>query len=789
MKRLYLIIILMTVLVLNTIAQETIIVGEVYDANTGQGLENVNVYFQGTHIGTTTNSEGLFVLRCQLDHARWMVISAVGYHNERHKIEPHTQAGIEVALREKVGNLGEVFVSPGENPALGWMEKIRARRQSNVNLNGEQESSMTSLWVSDIDSKQLQRRLWKRLEDGIMQLDSTYLLPLYWRNQLGDSVTERAALLTETDYAILLSGLPNQYNFYDNNVSVFNASMLSPLAAAGNTYYHYYLVDSTKVDGCKEYLFHFKTKNPFYATFNGEMRIDSATCALRYIRARVPKENSVNYLRELEIEQSFSQDNRVLNEDVRILMDFAIKADSSKLFPTLLLRRNVTMSKGSETTPHYELTTNKADEELNILPALDSLNNTFLFKTAKMVAYAIQTGCIPTSKYVEIGKMHHIFRLNPQEGLRVGLPLRTTEDLWKNLCLEGMLSYATGDRAWKGFGQINIAFPTVRRHHMYLKYSDEYVYSDVDDFGEYLRENIVYNRQINMVTRLLQGVPFNEEYYYNTMVRRQEGRVHFENDWNQYLETQCYLKVGEQGYGLATRDYGSQPTIFYATLGASARLSFGERKVDWYFQRRHVYNHKPVIYIGGELGSYQLENMNSYRMHGKLQIMLRHNLNLGMGGELNYRVQAGMVFGNVPYPLLYHFAGNQTHTFDPDRFSLMNTYQYAADKYLSLHAHWNGKGVLFNMIPGVRYARLRELLEFKIAWGGLRNEHKDILAFPTLDKSNYEMLTAPRVPYVELGAGIGNILRIGEIYGVFRVTHLDAPTPWWAVRFRLHLGT
>jgi hypothetical protein len=176
-------------------------------------------------------------------------------------------------------------------------------------------------------------------------------------------------------------------------------------------------------------------------------------------------------------------------------------------------------------------------------------------------------------------------------------------------------------------------------------------------------------------------------------------------------------------------------------------------------------------------------------MHGKLQIMLRHNLNLGMGGELNYRVQAGMVFGNVPYPLLYHFAGNQTHTFDPDRFSLMNTYQYAADKYLSLHAHWNGKGVLFNMIPGVRYARLRELLEFKIAWGGLRNEHKDILAFPTLDKSNYEMLTAPRVPYVELGAGIGNILRIGEIYGVFRVTHLDDPTPWWAVRFRLHLGT
>ena len=58
MKRLYLIIILMTVLVLNTIAQETIIVGEVYDANTGQGLENVNVYFQGTYVVNWTTPVG-----------------------------------------------------------------------------------------------------------------------------------------------------------------------------------------------------------------------------------------------------------------------------------------------------------------------------------------------------------------------------------------------------------------------------------------------------------------------------------------------------------------------------------------------------------------------------------------------------------------------------------------------------------------------------------------------------------------------------------------------------------
>ena len=783
------IIILFSILTLcpSLCSQETIVVGEVYDANTGDAIPNVNIYFQGTNIGTTTNAEGLFLLRAELEKARTMVVSAVGYNSEKYKIEPHTQAGIEIALREKVGNLGEVFVSPRENPALPLMEKVRARRQYNDIQHTGQTTSTTALFVSDIQSKHLQRTFWKNLQAGMIEHDSTYLIPLYWRKQTADTTQERASFLTETDYQILLAQLPQTYNFYDNNVAIFTASMLSPLAAAGNTYYHYYLIDSTRVEQEKHYLLRFKTKNPFFATFNGEMTIDSATCALRHISVSVPPQNSVNFLRQINIEQHFNAQNLVQTEQVDMLLDIAIKADSSRLFPTLMLNRS-TIHHTDTLVPQLATLPIVNTTDSLILPALDSLNNTFLFKTARLVAYAIQTGCLPTGKYLEIGKLHHVIRLNPQEGLRIGIPLRTTQNLWENVCLEAMVSYASKDRAVKGFGQISIDLPTTRRHQMYFKYSDDYMYSDVDEFQEYLRENIIFNRQIHLVTRIMNGVPFNAQYYYSTMARKQEGRIHFENDWNNYLETQSYFKIGQLGYGLATSDYNSQPNIFYATLGASARISFNERKVDWYFQRRHIYNNMPVIYLGGEIGSYQLAQMPSYRMYGNLQLMLRHKLDLGMGGELDYRLQAGMVFGKVPYPFLHHFTANQTHTFDPDRFSLMNNYQYAADQYIALHAHWNGKGVLFNLIPGIRYARLRELLVLKVAYGGYRNNHQSVLAFPTSNIDNYQMLTAPTVPYVELGAGIGNILRIGEIYGIFRVTHLNDPTPWWAIRFRLAMG-
>ncbi len=790
MKRLVLIS-LWLFLSLHLLAQETIVVGEVYDANTGEPLSNVHVYLQGTQLGTTTNAEGLFLLREDLDRSRTMVVSAVGYHTERFKIEPHTQSGIDIALREKVGSLQEVFIVPGDNPALALMDKVRARRAANKRAVATSQAGKTALYVSDIQSKHLKRALWKSLQSGmIQQEDSTYLIPLYWRQQVADSVREEATLLTLTDYQLLLGQIPTAFDFYNNSLPFLSTSLLSPLAASGNTYYNYYLADSLQVGDEKHYLLHFKTKNPFYATFNGEMTIDSATCALRKIDVQMPVQTSINYLKELTIHQTFAPNNQLLSEQMSLLMDFAIKtpslSDSIHIFPTLLLNRdNRFLTDMSSTIATLDTTEEMEDV---ILPALDSLNNTPLFKTAKFLAYVLNTGYIPTNKYVEVGKIHHLIKYNQQEGLRVGIPLRTTEALWKHVSLEAMVAYGTGDRAFKGFGQVNIALPSERRHTVQLKYRDLYVYSEVDDFEEYRRENKIFNPQVNLITDIFRGARFNSKHFYNTMTRRQEGRVQFADDWNKYLETKAYIKVGQTGYGEATRDYHSQPTMFYSTLGASARISFNERKVDTYFHRRYIYNNLPVIYVGAELGSYRLDNMPSYRMYGNLQLMLRHNVDLGIGGELDYLLQAGLVFGKVPYPLLHHFAGNQTHVFDTYRFSLMNNYQYAADRYIALHAHWNGKGVLFNLIPGIRYARLRELLELKVAYGGLSKQHQSILAFPT-NQTGYCTMNALNIPYVELGVGIGNILRIGEVYGVFRLTNLqDSCAPWWAVRFRLSLG-
>ena len=795
MKRLlFILCLLLCLLPVSAQVQETIVVGEVYDADTGEPIPNVNVYLQGTQAGTTTNAEGLFLIRIQTERKRTLVVSAVGYKTERFTIQPGTQAGLDVALKEKAGSIDEVMVFPGENPALPLMEEVRHRRRVNEAAADVAEgNTKTMLYVSDIDSRHLRRALWKGLQGGMIEgRDSTYLLPLYRREERNGQVREHAAMLTETDYRAILGQLQPMCAFYKNNVQVMSASLVSPLSSAGSTYYNYYLADSVRAGGEKHYIVDFRTKNAFYATWNGSMAIDSATYALRSIEASVPTQVNINFLRHLTVHQKYGTDNRLQYERLTMLLDFAIKADTTRTFPTLLLTRE------TETSPaplkEGEART-AAHTDTAFVSAVDMLNDTPLFRFARFCAYVIQTGYLPTSKYVEVGRLTETLKYSQQEGLRVGVPLRTTEALWKNVSLEGFVAYGVGDRAFKGGGMVHVNIPSVRRHQLHVRYGDEYVYSDVDEFSQLLRENSTWSPQMSLLTNWLQGAVYNREYYYNMAVRRREGRLLFEDEWNDYLETRAYIKVGRMGYGEPTRVYGSQPSFGYATLGGSARVSFQERKADLYFHRRHIYNDKPVVFVGGELGSYQTDMMSSYRMYGNVNVLVRQHVRLGQAGSLRYAVQGGAVIGRVPYPLLHIMPGNQTYTFDEDRFTLMNNYQYAADYYVTLHANWNGGGVLFNLIPGVRYLRLRELAEVKIAYGGIYGKHNEVVAFPTLQGTTSNggagvaTLSSLNVPYVELGVGIGNILRIGEVYSVWRVTHISDPTaPFWAMRFRLKIG-
>ena len=807
-------------------AGEVILVGDVLNEATGEPIPNVHLYLQGTQQGTVSNEEGSFCLRADIDRKRRLIISAVGYHTQRYDIEPNTMAGMQVLLREKTNLLAEVVALPGENPAIPLIAQVRAHRAFNDRTLQSQEQgtrspdllgpgqtwvASTELYISHIGKRQLQRHLWKSLRAGLLTTDdSTFLLPLYRSTQpvqlIGKEMRpagekqEQALILSASDYSVLLTP-PQNLNFYLNSLDILGESFLSPLASSGNTYYHYFLADS--VPGA--YLVHFRTKNPFYATFNGEMWIDSATYAVRSVYAEVPAQSRVNYLSQLQIHQQFAPDHSLSHEQISVLLDFAVKTDTTHLFPTVLMRTEVRPTpslptgEGEKDPPlpsqdplRLPLQRGRVDDPP--LPSLQRegglLDSLPLIRVAKFAATVLTTGYIPTGTCVDIGNIREILDFGESEYVHLGLPLRTNERLWKNVSLEAAAGYGFYDQRWKGLGRVSINLPTLRRNILRIEYEDHYIATEVDGMYPYYHENFFGKRRFDLTALLFRNLYTNAQAA-NTYSRQREFRIETENDWSDLLETRLYAHVGRWDPWYtehATRNLA--PGILatapyrYQSLGAVFRLSWGERKVDGYFLRRYVHSQYPTLFLSAEAGSIQDAGLRTqdkglirfdserwtggYSMYAKLQVLVKQRARLGMGGTLDWAFSAGYIFGEVPYPMLHHFEGNQSYAFDPYRFTLMNNLQYSARGWLSLHALWDGQGVLFNLIPGIRYCRLHELVDFKLAWGD-----GDLL----------------RSPYTEVGVGIGNIFRVGEVYAIWRLTNRqDLTTPTWSIRFRFHLG-
>ncbi len=805
-------------------AVETIIVGEIVNETTGEAIPNVNIHFRGTKIGTSSDANGAYALRVDMQAKAQLVFSAVGYYTQRFEIEPGSMAGLQVSMREKVATLTEVVIAPNENPALAILRQVREHRKENdrtlhADLSTDVQREQT-LYVSHIGKRQLRRALWRSLQAGmIAQEDSTYILPLYRETQTyrlnGKEMTPandqrtQALILTSTDYSALI-GSEGNLNFYAPSVSLMKHAFLSPLAPSGNLYYRYYLDEDLSVspkDGLsaeggpysvspKDGLVRiaFRTRNPFYATFNGEMVIDTTTFALRAINAYVPAEVAVNYVNTLHVSQSLLPDGSIADEHISALLDVNIKSEKAgTIFPTLLLNTSLRNPEAAVVrNPDAAVVRNNGITELrdydsssaapdSAFAALDSLP---IIRTAKWFATIATTGYIPTGSFLDIGHIEEILQVNHHEGVHLGLPFRTNEKMSKIVSLEASVGYGIKDRRAKGLGRISVNLPTLRRNILQLEYHDRYVWSEVDDFDRLMRENSMGWRNFDFTSYAFEAL-HRDKKCVNTAIRQRQLQFHWFADWTSFLETHAYVRIGNQpadisgeksDFRFQRSDFrGQNSDINYQSLSLIARFSWGERKYDGYFLRRYAYSSKyPVFYLGAEFGHHDLSGKSHLYTH--LRLMLTQHANLGMGGTLTYVLQGGAIFGKVPPTLLWHANANQGYAYDPYRFTMLHGYELMADKYVALHAEWNGQGILFNLIPGIRWLHLRELVEGKIAYGYLSEIHK----------SQITNVTSPHNFYAEVGVGLGNILRVCDLYSVWGYTK---DTRWqWAMRFRIHLG-
>ena len=194
------------------------------------------------------------------------------------------------------------------------------------------------------------------------------------------------------------------------------------------------------------------------------------------------------------------------------------------------------------------------------------------------------------------------------------------------------------------------------------------------------------------------------------------------------------------------------------------RFAQNEKFLRGEFEKVSLGTNKPVFNLNLTAGMKNI--FNSQYKYYKINASIAHKLSLGPLGYLKYIVDAGKIFGTVPYPLLKLHEGNETYAFDRYAFNMMNYYEFASDRYASLFAEYHLQGLFLNKIPLMRKLKWREVVSAKGLIGRLSNKHQKMMAFP-------EGLHQVKDPYLEASLGIENIFKIFRIDAMWRLSYLE----------------
>lgn len=758
-------------------AQETLVVGHVRSKADKSPLSAVNIYFKGTNIGVQSDEEGFYVIRNKGTESK-LVFSCVGYKSQEISVRPGEVAGVEVALREDVNLLQELFVLPGTNPALDLMRKVRDAKAKNDIYKLPLTIACEEQNIVLISKNQATKKLFKQLSEGLLSAnDTTRFLPLF----IGDvkyhispgvprEVISEQSIASPSNVKIILEKLTGnlqpELNFYNNSISLLGKSFVSPLSSTANTYYRFFLIDSISNEHEKQYYLRFKTKNNKNLAFNGELWIDSASCALTAINAELPLQANINYVQHLKISKKYKKSENErwfpVEDKVRFDMNYQLLADSAHLSPEIYIETRITSSPFNDTALVADKNFAGSDfskEELEL--QLAEMNDLPMMKTAHWIADAIITGYMQLGK-IDLGKVYQFARLTDVEGLRFNIPLRTNENLSKDFLFEGYWGYGARDRKHHYAFGASYKLPFSSKSVISVGYTDDYRRIDYDYNDYLLRENPLLSGDEDIANTLF---AFRSSDKIN---HRKEFFTSLSFDWNKDVETN--LSFRKNNYtgndALPFRKNGIDlHSMSHDFVSLTTRFSRDERTYEDHLQRIYIQNLHPVFYLTLEGGRTKIADKENF--YGKITGKVKQQFIFDFG-QWNYSVDAGWIIGTVPYNLLSVPVGSEALLFKRYNYNLLDYMEYTFDKYVAMHHEWIFNGILFNRLPLIRQFNLRELVTFKCLYGGLDPVHASLMDFP----SHTGTITTP---YMEAGIGFTNIFRIFSLQSVWRLSDLNKP--------------
>lgn len=707
----------------------------------------------------------------------------------------------DILLSPQSVYLDEIVVLPTENPAHVILRNIIENKKYNnprkldsytyelynkveIDVNNVDKDLMKNRWLRDfqfifdyVDTNAITGKTF--LPIFITESFSTYYFQKNPRIEREIITATKISGVEDESISQFTGKMYQKINIYENFETVFEPGFVSPISDFGLLYYKYYLIDSAFFDNQWCYQISFVPKRTMERVFRGDFWVHDTTFAIKKIQMRMAKDVNINYINDFVAEYEYKQ----LNDSVwflsseNLFFDFNITNKSTGFFgrktthymnisynkelppDVTLLNDNVIVKENAlikdpefwEENRPFELTPREKD----IYKMVDSIKQVPIYKTYEKIAgmfvmYHYELG------YFELGPYYKTFSFNEIEGNRLRLSARTSNKFSTKLMISAFTAYGEKDNRFKyGAGTL----------YMFNKNPRRSIAFDYKHDMQQLGQSMFALTEDNFFTSILRRNPN----YKISLV--DDYTAYYEHEWFQGFSSKLTLnhkRIEPTKYipfeRVAGVDTVSTGFLKNSELTLNIRLAKNEKYLRGEFERLNLGTDQPVLNIfltAGVKNVFQSE----YEYY-KISLNLAHKIPISPLGYFKYIIDAGQVFGSVPYPLLKLHEGNETYAFDKYAFNMMNYYEFASDRYISLYAEHHFQGFFLNKIPLLKKLELREVVSGKVLLGELSNKHQKIMLYP-------EGLYSLSKPYYEASVGIENILKIFRVDVMWRLSYLD----------------
>ncbi|MBS1652363.1 MAG: carboxypeptidase-like regulatory domain-containing protein [Bacteroidetes bacterium] len=671
--------------------------GKIIDVQTHAGIPFTALIIEGTNTGTTCDIDGNFTLTVSPESKK-IIIQVIGYEKQTKPIAEFNANELTVIKLKSAGfNLNEVVVRPKENPANAIINKVIALKPkydiANLPHYICNTYAKTYFTFSDKEGKE---DFYNDIDTSVMNKEATNFLKKkyiffmeaitekkykYKNNSQEKVLASRVSGFKSAPFASFASQLQS-FTFYNDNIELLGLKYLNPLTSGTHKRYNFDIED-TILNGIDTTILikFYPKKNVKFKAMKGVLYINLNQYVLS------------NVIAEPAIVESDGTGLKVQQLYQRV--------DSIHWFPkqlnTVILFNNI-RGKSKEKNPKVELVILKAGskqyiKDVNIDTVFKIKNkNVEIFNDKnfdnkneaywqKYRADSLSQKEKSTYIYIDsIGKkenfekklkwvkvlasgkinlgyfdydLKYLLNVNNYEGLRLGSGIFTSDKLSQWFSVGGYGAYGFKDKAFKYGGILQVNFNESK-----LTFLKAELIKDVyESAGQYFypeRTNLLSTENLRdfLVTR---------------MDRVGYGKLSFNTSIFKFIKTSVYGSVQERNsdFGYITSPSLNQVpksinTFVVNEAGIQFRMWPREKYIESFGQYISSGSNWPLLYVNFAQGLtntvYGYAGQFSYQ---KIDLKINHTIRFKVKGYLNYQLQAGKIFGNLPYSFQYNNRGSR----------------------------------------------------------------------------------------------------------------------------------